>query len=332
MSLTLASLISVLTSVVDFLVVWLILYYVLHLVRSNSRTIQIFKGVVLIILIDTLSRAFNLKTVYYFANMFINWGFLALIIIFQPELRSMLEKIGKSNVFNRMNSLSGNEKEYIVDQLVTSVILLSKDKTGALISLERGQSMDEYIATGTKIQADISAEVLASIFVTTTPLHDGAVIIQGDKIACASAYFPPTSAEMPGRFGARHRAAVGISEVTDALTIVVSEETGGISITENGMISKVDERQLHDYLMRILVDKDYEMHDANHWLTPGKDDFTSLDNDEKMDELAHEADLIKLPQNHKNDRAIPSYPKRNKIAPVSVKDNTKKEADDEKVK
>jgi uncharacterized protein (TIGR00159 family) len=308
------------TTILDLLVVWLILYYVLQLVHTNSRTIQIFKGIILVIVVDALSRLLNLTTVNYFADMFLNWGFLALIIIFQPELRSMLEKFGKSNVLNRMDSLSGNEKEKLVDQIVTAVILLGKDKTGALISIERSQSLDEYVMTGTKLDADVTAEMLTSIFVTTTPLHDGAVIIQGNKIACASAYFPPTNADMPGRFGARHRAAVGISEITDALTIVVSEETGNISITEGGRITRVDEKQLREYLMRVLCGTQTKVENDSRWYTPGEDDMSGMDEeDAKMDELLHQADMIKLPQNHKKDRPVPSYPEqKKKISPLSV--------------
>ncbi|MCH4013671.1 MAG: diadenylate cyclase CdaA [Solobacterium sp.] len=319
---TLSTLHTIITSILDLLVVWLILYYVLQLVRTNSRTIQIFKGIILVIIIDALSQLLDLKTVNYFADMFLNWGFLALIIIFQPELRSMLEKIGKSNMFNRMDSLSGNEKEKLVDQVVTAVMLLSKDKTGALISIERSQSLDEYTATGTKLNADVTAEMLTSIFVTTTPLHDGAVIIQGNKIACASAYFPPTNVDMPGRYGARHRAAVGISEITDALTIVVSEETGNISITESGRITRVDEKQLRKYLLRVLcgVQSSEETADP-HWFDPGTDDMNQAadEADRQMDELEHHAEMIKLPQNHKHDRPKPSYPEQKKrIAPLSV--------------
>ena len=133
----------------------------------------------------------------------------------------MLEKIGQSNIFSRMTTLTGNEKENLVDQIVTAVMLLSKDQTGALISIEESQSLDAYVATGTKLNSDVTAELLTSIFVTSTPLHDGAVIIQGDKIACASAYFPPTNADLPSRFGARHRAAIGFSEVTLSARITI---------------------------------------------------------------------------------------------------------------
>lgn len=325
-SFTVSTLRTILTSVLDLLVIWLILYYVLHVVRSNSRTIQIFKGIIMVLVVDGLAKLLNLKTVEYFTDMFINWGFLALIIIFQPELRSMLERFGKSNVFNRMNTLSGNEKEHLVDQIVTAVMLLSKDKTGALISIERSQSLDDYVATGTKLNADVTAEMLTSIFVTTTPLHDGAVIIQGDRLACASAYFPPTNLDLPGRFGARHRAAVGISEITDAVTIVVSEETGNISITEGGRLMGVNEKQLRSYLMRVICGASTEVESE-----PTPVPFEADEDSEKIAELHHEADNIKLPQNHKHERPVPSYPdqseKHHRIAPLKVSGGEKKKED-----
>lgn len=323
----------------DIFIVWLIIYYVLRIVRNNSRTIQIFKGILFVLIVDALSKFLGLKTLEYFADMFINWGFLALIIIFQPELRSILERMGKSNVFNRIVTLSGNEKEHLVDQIVTAVMLLSKDKTGALISIERGQSLEDYIATGTRLNSDVTAELLTSIFVTTTPLHDGAVIIQGDKIACASAYFPPTNLDLPGRYGARHRAAVGISEVSDAVTIVVSEETGNISVTEEGHIYHVSEKELRDYLLRVICDESTEVTSRKKKAPsrPSSEGFMSKltlkhqpakqedVREEKMEELEEEVSRIKLPQNHKHDRPVPSYPSQKKkpsamqrVTPVSV--------------
>ncbi len=324
--------------VLDVFIVWLILYYVLRLVRSNSRTIQIFKGILLVIIVDALSKLLGLKTVEYFADMFINWGFLALIIIFQPELRSILEKLGKTNVFSRMTSLTGNEKENLVNQIVTAIMLLSKDKTGALISIERTQSMDEFVATGTRLNSDVTAEILTSIFVTTTPLHDGAVIIQGDKISCASAYFPPTNLELPGKYGARHRAAVGISEITDAVTIVVSEESGNVSITEGGRMIHVNEKELRDYLIRAIVGESVEVDMSNRRKKDREDRREGLmsklairkqeeEEIDELEELHRDADRIKLPQNHKHDRPVPSYPEQKerviagmheKISPVEV--------------
>ncbi len=260
LNLTLENIRTITTMFLDIFIMWLVLYYALRIVRSNSRTSQIFKGILLVIIINAIAQFLGLKTVAYFANIFINWGFLAIIIIFQPEIRSLLERLGKSNVFSRITTLSGNEKEHLVDEIVTATMLLSKDQTGALISIEQSRPLDDFIATGTKLNSDVSAELLTSLFVTSTPLHDGAVIIQGDKVACASAYFPPTNLEMPSRYGARHRAAIGISEITDAVTIVVSEETGAISITDGGKIFTVDRRQLRDYLLRVICGETTEVH------------------------------------------------------------------------
>ena len=241
------------TTVIDIVVIWMIILAALRIVRGKSSTMQIFKGIIFVIIVDVLAKVMNLKTLQFLTNMFINWGFLAVIIIFQPEIRTILERLGKSSFFSRMSSLSGNEKEKLVDNIVTAVRLLSADQTGALISIEKSHPLDDFIATGTRLNSDVTAELLTSIVVTSTPLHDGAVIIQGDKIACASAYFPPTTADIPSRYGSRHRAAIGISEITDAITIVVSEETGNVSIAEGGKLIAVNEQQLRKYLTHIIV-------------------------------------------------------------------------------
>ncbi len=247
----------------DVLILWFIIYYAIKVVRNNARTIQIFKGIVLVLVINALSKIFGLTTIAYFSNLFISWGLLAIIIIFQPEIRGLLERIGKTNTFTRMTTLLANEREKLVDEVYRAVLVLSAERVGALISIEQSQSLQDYIKTGIVVNSAVSKELLSSIFMTTTPLHDGAVIIQGDKIACASAYFPPTSQELPSRYGARHRAALGISEVSDALTIVVSEETSAISIAEKGRIFTVDEKQLRDYLKRVILNDEIEIRDSS---------------------------------------------------------------------
>ena len=234
---------------------WFLFYYAIKAIRNNSRTVQIFKGIIAIVAVNGLAKFLGLKTLTYFTDIFINWGLLACIIIFQPEIRGILEKIGKSNAFSRINSLLANEKEFLVEQLYEATVTLSHERVGALISIEQSQSMQDYIKTGIPINAEVTKELLCSIFMTTTPLHDGAVIIQGDRVACASAYFPPTNVNLSSRYGARHRAALGIAEVCDCLTIVVSEETSAISIAENGRIFSVDEKQLHDYLRRVICNE-----------------------------------------------------------------------------
>lgn len=360
LNLTLQNIRAIIVAFLDVFIMWLVFYYALKIVRSNSRTIQIFKGVILIVVIDGLAKVLGLKTLQFFTDMFINWGFLAVIIIFQPELRSLLERIGKTNVFSRITTLTGNEKEHLVDQIVTAVMLLSKDSTGALISIEQAHSLDDFIATGTTLNSDVTAELLTSIFVTSTPLHDGAVIIQGDKIACASAYFPPTNLDLPSRYGARHRAAIGISEITDAVTIVVSEETGTVSITEGGKIFVMHGRdELRDYLLRAICGEVTEVK-TKHADMPVSEDFSAqnpkepekkdsvlsklalnkqttnvadkievesvVPASEKIDQIHKDADRearaaeIKLP--HKKNRPEPSYPHQTeRVTPEIVEEN-----------
>lgn len=343
--LTFSNIRSFIVMLLDIFVMWFIFFYALKIVRSNQRTIQIFKGIILVIVIDALAKLLGLKSLEYLADMFINYGFLAIIIIFQPEIRSLLEKIGQSNIFSRMTTLTGNEKENLVDQIVTAVMLLSKDQTGALISIEESQSLDAYVATGTKLNSDVTAELLTSLFVTSTPLHDGAVIIQGDKIACASAYFPPTNADLPSRFGARHRAAIGFSEVTDAVTIVVSEETGAVSITEGGKIIPIkDRKSLREYLYKAIVSSNNDKspkkpngdeEDTRGILSMLKVKKQSAPQENVREDIIHDevqkdvqmihqladeeakAAEIKLP--HKKNRPAPSYPaQERKIVPQQV--------------
>lgn len=247
----------------DIALMWIIVYYAVKLVRNNARTVQIFKGVVLILLIRGIATGLGLTTTAWLANLFVNFGFLAIIIIFQPEIRNLLEKLGKTSVFTRISTLTGSERERLVDELVNATVALSTDSVGALITIEQSSSLQDYIRTGSPMNSMVTSDVLRSLFSTNTPLHDGAVIIQGDRIACASAYFPPTNMDLPTRFGARHRAALGISEVTDSITIVVSEETGRISIAENGVLYAMNKEKLKDYLYRVIIEEDSDIEVVN---------------------------------------------------------------------
>lgn len=245
---TLRSIVQALKVLVDFLIVWILIYYTLRVVRNNSRTVQIFKGVVLIVLVRFIAYYLDLKVVLALADFVIQYGVLVFVIIFQQEIRGLLERLGKSTVFSTLHTLSGNERERLINELVNASVELSSKRIGALIALEQGHSLTDYIKTGTPINSSVSADLLTSIFVTTTPLHDGAVIIQGDRIAVASAYFPTTALDLPTRYGARHRAALGLSEITDSVTIVISEETGQISVAENGKLTEMDEESLREFL------------------------------------------------------------------------------------
>ncbi len=270
---TLQNMIQIARMVIDIAIITLLVYYCLKIVRNNSRTIQIFKGVLFVVFMNAVAQFFGLKTVKVVADILVQWGFLAVIIIFQPEIRSILEKLGKSSVFSRMSTLSGNEREALVDELVDASMNLANQKVGALITIEQTQSLSDYIKTGTPLNSIVTADLLTSIFMTTTPLHDGAVIIQGDKIACASAYFLPTDQDLPRRYGARHRAAVGISEITDSITIVVSEQSGSVSIAKDGELVKMNKHTLHKYLLKIICNEEVEY---------GNNRF---DNEEKSDRI-----------------------------------------------
>jgi len=255
---TLQNIIQIARMVIDIAIITLLVYYCLKIVRNNSRTIQIFKGVLFVVVMNVVAQFFGLQTVKVVADVLVQWGFLAVIIIFQPEIRGLLEKLGKSSVFSRMSSLSGNEREALVDELVETSMNLASQKVGALISIEQTQSLSDYVKTGTPMNAIVTADLLTSIFVTTTPLHDGAVIIQGDRIACASAYFLPTDRELPRKYGARHRAAVGISEITDCITIVVSEQAGTVSIARDGELIKMTRISLRKYLLKVICNEEVE--------------------------------------------------------------------------
>jgi diadenylate cyclase len=247
----------------DIALMWIIVYYAIKLVRNNARTVQIFKGVVLILLIRGIATGLGLSTTAWLAGLFVNFGFLAIIIIFQPEIRNLLEKLGKTSVFTRISTLTGSERERLVDELVNASVALSHDKVGALITIEQSSSLQDYIRTGSPMNSMVTSDVLRSLFSTNTPLHDGAVIIQGDRIACASAYFPPTNMDLPTRFGARHRAALGISEITDSITIVISEETGRISIAENGVLYSMTKEKLKEYLNHVIIEEESDIEIAN---------------------------------------------------------------------
>ena len=281
------SILQTLKVIVDFGIIWILVYYILRIVRNNSRTVQIFKGVILVIVMRFIVTQMNLTTTATILDFILINGILVFVIIFQPEIRSMLERLGKTSVFSAINTLSGNQKEKLIDELVSATRSLSQSKTGALITLEQGHSLNDYVKTGKALNSLVTSELLTSIFVTSTPLHDGAVIIQGDRIAAASAYFPPTSQDLPTRYGARHRAAIGISEVTDSITIVVSEETGTISVAENGKLKEMDVTSLREYLNSIIQNVEKEVSQAVATKRARKLDFSRLNIDpikiEKVD-------------------------------------------------
>ena len=244
---------SFLVNVLDVIVVWYLVYKLIQLVRG-TKAIQLFKGVGLFIVLRFLAGIVGLKTLSWLMDQVITYGVIAAIVIFQPEILRGLEHLGRSSFFKT----SKNEKrrdEVLVQALDKAVQYMAKRKIGALITIERTTGLEEYIETGIPLDADVTGELLINIFIPNTPLHDGAVILRDDKIAVASAYLPLSESPLiPKEFGTRHRAAVGISEVSDALTIIVSEETGDVSITlNNRMLTELSRQEYLDVLNRELV-------------------------------------------------------------------------------
>lgn len=226
---------DILKNVLDVLLVWLLFYYILKNVKNNVKMSLLFKGVLVIIFLKLLSTWCGLNTLGLILEYIIMYGPLAIIIIFQPEIRTVLEQLGRSQLLGRHKTLTVDEREKLVYEIINAVDYLRKSKIGALIVLERDVSLIDYINKSKSLYADLSSELLESIFFPNNPLHDGAVIIQGNRISCAGAVFPTSnSVSVNKRLGTRHRAALGIAEETDAISIVVSEETGRISIAVKG--------------------------------------------------------------------------------------------------
>ncbi|MFT9005286.1 MAG: diadenylate cyclase CdaA [Liquorilactobacillus hordei] len=221
-----------LANIIDILVVWYVIYKLMMLLRG-TKAVQLFKGVIIIVLIKLISWFFDLQMVSWVTDQIINWGFIAIIIIFQPEIRRGLEHLGRGSVFFHNRKQNENERN-MIKSLDSAIQYMSKRRIGALITIQKNTGLEDYVETGIRLDADITGALLINIFIPNTPLHDGAVIIKENKIAVAAAYLPLSESNLiPKALGTRHRAAVGISEVTDALTIVVSEETGGVTITKN---------------------------------------------------------------------------------------------------
>ena len=231
-----------LSSILDVLLVWYLIYRLIIYARG-TRAMNLLKGVAIIIAAKFISSTLGLQTIDWLLGQVISWGVVASIILFQPELRKALENLGRNLFRNRRHQKNPSQK--LIDDLENALLYMSKRKIGALISIEANDKLEEYIETGTAMNSEISNQLLINIFVPNTPLHDGAVIISNYRIAAASCYLPLSESSLiPKELGTRHRAAIGLGEVTDALTLIVSEETGSISMVK------------HDYLHRDLDQKD----------------------------------------------------------------------------
>ena len=263
--------INVLLKFFDVVIVWYVIYKALTLIKG-TKAVQLLKGLIVIVFAKIITTNFGLNTMDWLLEEVIRWGFLAIIIIFQPEIRRGLEQIGRGKLFQRSTSQQDEERNRLVEGMKKSVSYMAKRRIGALISIERETGLFEYVETGIKMNAEISSELLINVFIPNTPLHDGAVIIQKDKISAAACYLPLSeSAFISKELGTRHRAALGLSEVTDAITIVVSEETGAISITADGTLHRNLSMQEFEELIRNLwFGQSQEVTAPSKWTWGGK--------------------------------------------------------------
>lgn len=235
---TLGEIYTIFTKVLDVAILWFIFYYILKYIRKNVKLTLIFKGVLIIVLLKLVSVWLDLNTVGVLLEYVIESVPIAIIVLFQPEIRNVLESIGRSQLLGRHKVLTVDEREKVVYEIMQAVEYMKRNRIGALMVIERDYSLSQYIENANKLYADISSELLISIFFPNNPLHDGAVIIEGDKITCAGSVLPTSmNQSISKRLGTRHRAALGISEVSDAISVVVSEETGRVSIAMDGELN-----------------------------------------------------------------------------------------------
>ena len=228
------------TNILEIIILAVLVYEILLWIK-NTRAWNLFKGIMIILIFILLALIFHMNTILWLAENLLSVGLLALVIIFQPELRKALENLGGKNLFGRWFNFGKTDNDRFSDRTIEELIKASyamgKVRTGALIVVEDEILLNEYVRTGIDVDAIISSQLLINIFEKNTPLHDGAVIVRGDRVVSATCYLPLSDSLVLSKdLGTRHRAAVGISEVSDSLTIVVSEETGKVSIALRGQI------------------------------------------------------------------------------------------------
>ncbi|MDD6481420.1 MAG: diadenylate cyclase CdaA [Lachnospiraceae bacterium] len=251
--------------IIEIFIIAFLLYHVLLWIQ-NTRAWNLFKGIIVILLFVLLAALFQMNTILWLVEKTLNVGLIALVVIFQPELRKALENLGGKNVLGRFFNIGKAEEskfsDKTIDELIKACYAMGKVKTGALIVIEDEILLNEYVRTGIDVDAVLSSQLLINIFEKNTPLHDGAVIVRGNRVISATCYLPLSDSMLLSKdLGTRHRAAVGISEVSDSLTIVVSEETGKVSVAMRGQI-------YHDIDAEFLRNKlEYLQNSKNHEVT-----------------------------------------------------------------
>ena len=230
------------TDVIEIIIIAFVLYHIMVWVK-NTRAWMLFKGIIVILIFLLIAALFQMNTILWLSGKVVNIAAIALVIIFQPELRNALERLGRKNFltaffsfdFQKASTVRFSEKT--ITEIVKACYEMGKVKTGALIVIERDVMLNEYIRTGISLDSLVSSQLLINIFEHNTPLHDGAIIVRGDRIVAATCYLPLSdNMELSKELGTRHRAAVGVSEVSDSMTIIVSEETGAVSLAVEGTL------------------------------------------------------------------------------------------------
>lgn len=251
----------------DIAIITFIFYKIIQLIRG-TRAEQLVKGLVVLLLTMVVSEYLELSTLNWMLRQLMTVGLLAIPIVFQPELRRALEQLGRGKIFQR--TLWGpKEFDYFLNEIVKAIPVLVKKRFGALIVIEMETGLDDLAETGINVEGTISAELLINVFFPRSPLHDGAVIIRGDKVVAAGCYLPLTERpNLSKELGTRHRAAIGVTEETDSVAIVVAEETGIVSLAYNGRLTRyLDEKSLRNLLQELCAPRAEENNDSgiNIW-------------------------------------------------------------------
>lgn len=246
------------TDVIDVLVMTFILYKLILLVKE-TRALQLANGLLIIFIFSKIAQGLRLYTVNWLISNIFTAGMILIVVVFQPELRRLFEKLGKTNnIFKSLSKFKDNIVDYKIDDIIGAVASLSRQKIGALIVIEQENGLKDIVETGTSLGAEISSELLISLFFPKSPLHDGAVVIKEDKILAAGCFLPLSeNYTISKELGTRHRAGIGMSEKSDAFIIIVSEETGVISTVHNNQLSRnIDPETLREILNKLYLDEE----------------------------------------------------------------------------
>ena len=256
-----------LLSAIDIIVV-AVVFYQFYMLMKRTRAVQLVKGVMVLLIVSLLAKYFQLRTISWLLDKLLQMFVIALPVVFQPELRKALEQLGRGSFFTRHPLVPGVESlEQVIEELIRCTQFLSKNRIGAIIVMERKTGVQDFVETGIKIDGMVSSEFLVNIFIPNTPLHDGAVIVRKDRVAAAGCFLPLSeNPNIQKDLGTRHRAAIGLTEITDALAIVVSEETGAISVGIDGVLTRfMDEKTLRELLLREIEIKNTTSSPISFW-------------------------------------------------------------------